>query len=83
MRRLLVVGPDAFQFQRLHGGGLALDFFLEAFQQFALLDDDAVHRLNLVFKMREVRFEPLHAPGIIVCHEPSLPACRREVEARK
>ena len=75
-----MVGLDALQFQRLHGGGLALNFLLQAFQQFALLNDDAVHHFNLMFKMREVRLEPLHAPVIFVCHESSLPARHREVE---
>ena len=75
-----MVGLDALQFQRLHGGELALNFLLQAFQQFALLDDDAVHQFNLMFKMCEVRLEPLHAPGIFVCHESSLPARYREVE---
>ena len=83
MRRFLIVGLDTFQFQRLHGGGLALSFLLEAFQQFALLNDDAVHYFNLMFKMGEVRLEPFHAPGIFICHESSLPARRREVEAGK
>ena len=80
MRRLLLVGLDALQFQRLHGGGLALDVLFQALNQFALLDDHAVHLLDLMFEMREVRLELVHAPGSFVCHEASLPARRREVE---
>ena len=75
-----MVGLDALQFQRLHGGGLALNFLLQAFQQFALLDDDAVQLLDLMFEVREVRLQFFSAPGMFVCHAAILPMRRREVE---
>ena len=80
MRGLLDVALDALQFHGLHGGRLALDFFLEPFQQFALLDDHAVELLHLMFQVREVGFESFDAAGIIVCHAGILPAAHREVE---
>ena len=83
MRRLDVVRLDAFQFQRLHRAGLALDFFFQPLQQLALLDDDAVQLLDLMFEMREVRLQFFGAPGIFVCHAAILPARRREVETVK
>jgi hypothetical protein len=80
MRRFLVVRLDALQLQRLHGGGLALNLLLQAFEQFDLLDDDRVQLFDLMFEVREVRFELVHAPGIFVCHKIILPAGRSEVE---
>jgi len=80
MRRLLVVRLDAFQFQRLHGGGLALGFFFQPLQQFILRDEHAIQLLDLVLEMREVRLQPVNASGIIVCHGTNLPPRRREVE---
>ena len=66
MRRLLVIRLDALQFHRLHGCGLPLDFFFQSLQQFALLEKHAVHLLDLMFEMREVRLQPVGAPGIFV-----------------
>jgi hypothetical protein len=80
MRRLLVVRFDAFQFQRLHGGGLPLDFFLESFQQLTLLDDHAVQLFDLMLKVGEIRFKLVGAPGIFVWHETNLPVPPPEVE---
>jgi hypothetical protein len=62
---------------------LALDIFFQALQQLALFDDHAVQLLDLVFEMREARFEFFSAPGIFVCHAAILPARRREVETVK
>lgn len=80
MRWFLVVRLHAFQFQRLHRGGLAQDFFLKPLQQFALFDDNAVQLLHLMFEVREVRLKLVGAPGIFVCHETNLPAPSPEVE---
>ena len=80
MRGLLVVRLHTLQFQRLHGGGLPLDFLFQSLQQLALLDDHAVQLLDLMFEMGEVRLQPVHASGIFVCHAAILPARRREVE---
>ena len=80
MRRLLVVRFDAFQFDRLHGSGRPLDFFFQALQQFALLEKHAVHLLDLMFEVCEVRLQPVGASGIFVCHGTNLPPRRREVE---
>ncbi len=80
MRRFGDVRLDALQFQRLHGGGLPLDFFFQPLQQFALLNDHAVQLLDLMFEMREVRLQPFGASGIFVCHGTNLPLHRREVE---
>lgn len=55
MRRLLDIRLDAFQFQRLHGSGLALNLFFQTFQQFPLFNHNAVQLLNLVFEMSNVR----------------------------
>ena len=66
MRRFLDVGLDALQFHGFHGAGLALDFFLETLQRLALFNEDVVHLLDLVFEVREVRFELVHALGIFV-----------------
>jgi hypothetical protein len=80
MRRFLIIRLDALQLQRFHRARLALDIFFQALQQFALLDDDAVQLLDLVFEVREVRFKFFGAPGIFVCHEKILPAPPPEVE---
>ena len=66
MRRFLDVGLDALQFHRLHRSGLALDFPFQTLQQFALLDDDAVQLLDLMFQVRKVGFKLVQAPGIFV-----------------
>lgn len=68
MRRLGVVGFDAFHFQRFHCGRLARDFLFQAFEQFALLDDDGVHLFDLMFEMRGVRFELAQACGNFIVH---------------
>ena len=83
MRRLEIVRLDAFQFNRLHRGRLALNFLLQSLQPFALLDDDAVQLLDLVFEVRDVRFKFFSAPRMFVCHAAILPARRREVETVK
>ena len=80
MRRLLIVRLDAFKFQRFHRARLPLDIFFQALQQFALLDDDAVQLLDLMFEVREVRLQFFSAPGMFVCHAAILPMRRREVE---
>ena len=80
MRRFLVVRLDTFQFQRLHGSGLALDFLFQPLQQFALLNDDGVQLLDLMFEVREVGLQFFGAPGIFVCHGMILPAPPPEVE---
>jgi hypothetical protein len=83
MWRLGDVRFDALQLERFHRARLALDFFFQALQQFALFDDDAVQLLDLVFEMREVGFELVGAPGMFVCHAAILPARHREVETVK
>ena len=80
MWRSLVIRLDAFQFQRFHCARLALDIFFQPLQQFALLNDDAVQLLDLMFEMCDMRFEFFGAPGMFVCHAAILPARRREVE---
>ena len=80
MRRLGVVAFDALQFQRFHRARLPLDFLFQTLQQLALLDDDAVQLLDLMFEVCEVRFNFFSAPGIFVCHETILPAPPPEVE---
>jgi hypothetical protein len=69
MRRLGIVVLDAFQFNRFHCGRLALDFFLQAFQQFVLPSDNIVQLLDLMFEMGDVRFKLLNPLGNFVCHE--------------
>jgi len=81
MRWLLVVRLDAFQLQRFHRARLPLDIFFQALQQFALLDDDAVQLLDLMFEMREVGLQFFSASGIFVSHAMILPAPPPEVEA--
>jgi hypothetical protein len=81
MRRSGIGSFDALQFQRFHRGRLALDFFLQALQQFVLRGHHVVQLLDLMFEVGDVRFEFLHPPGQFICHEKILPACRREVEA--
>ena len=81
MRRFGVVGFDAFEFQRFHRVRLAMDFFFQSLQQFALLDDDAVQLLDLMFEVREAGFQFFGASGIFVGHENILPAPPPEVEA--
>jgi len=81
MRRLLDVGFDALQFQRLHGGGVALDFLFQPVEQLALLDDHAIQLFDLMFKVRKIRLKFVHAPGMFVCHENNLPVPPPEVEA--
>jgi hypothetical protein len=56
MRRLVRVGFDAFQLQRLHGAGLPLNFLSEPVQQFALLYDHVVQLLDLMIEVCKVRF---------------------------
>jgi hypothetical protein len=51
MRRAGGVGLDPFQFHCLGGGGLALDFLLEAVKQLALLNDHGVQLFGLMFEM--------------------------------
>ena len=68
MRRLLHAGLDTFQFLRLHSVGVPLNFLSEPLQEFALLNDDAVQLLHLMFEVRKVCFEPVHALGIFICH---------------
>src|ERR1019366_3589293 len=53
MRRLLHVGLHTFQLQRLHGGGLPLNFLSKPVQLLALLDDHAVHGFDRF--LRDVR----------------------------
>jgi len=81
MRRLGVGGFDAFKFQGFHRGRLALDFLFQSFQQFVLRGHYVVQLLDLMFEMRDVRFEFFHPPGHFICHENILPARRPEVEA--
>jgi hypothetical protein len=61
MRRLGDVGLDALEFLRLQRGGLLLHFLLQPLDKPALLDDDAVELLDLMFEVRDVRFEPLQS----------------------
>ena len=83
MRRPGIVRLDALQLQRFHRARLALDVFFQAIQQLALLDDDGVQLLDLVFEVRDGGFKFFGAPGIFVCHAGILPARRREVETVK
>lgn len=69
MRRLGIVRLDAFQLHRLHRSGLALDFLLQAFHQLALLDDDVVELLHLMFQVRDVGFELFKTLGNFVGHK--------------
>ena len=73
MRRLGDVRLDAVQLHRFHRVGLALDFPLQAFEQFALLDDHAIQLLELVFEVGTVQFQFLKAPGLFIRHGPNLP----------
>jgi hypothetical protein len=81
MRRLWVVGFDAFQFQSFHRGRLPLDFFLQALKQFVLSGHHIIQLLDLVFEMDDVRFKLLNPLGNFICHGWILPAHDREVEA--
>ncbi len=81
MRRRRVVGPDALQFQRLHGGGLPLNLFSQSLQQFALLDDHVVQLLDLVFEVGDMGLKVFNPTGRFFGHTVILPAGGREVEA--
>ena len=83
MWRFLIVRLDALQLQRLHGAGLALNLLFQTFEQFDLFDNNCVQLFDLMFEVREVRFNFFNAPGNFVCHDTILPARRREVEAMK
>jgi hypothetical protein len=78
-----VVGLDAFQFQRLHGGGLALDIFFKPLNHSALVNDHCVHLLHLMLEMREVRFNAAESRRGFFVHERILPAWCGEVESGK
>ena len=80
MRRLGIVRFDALQFQRFHRARLAQNFFFQALQQLALLDDDTVQLFDLMFEMREVGLQFFSASGIFVSHAMILPAPPPEVE---
>ena len=69
MRRLEVVGLDAFQFERFHRGRLALHFFFQSFDEFALRDDHGIHLLDLMFEMRGVGFKLAQARGNFIVHK--------------
>ncbi len=73
MRRFLHVGLNTFQFQRLHGAGLPLNFLLKPIEEFALLNDHAVQLLDLMLEVRIVRFQSVYALGVYVCHPGILP----------
>lgn len=83
MRRLLVVGFNALQFQRLHGVGLALNLLFQTFKHFDLLDDDGVQLFDLMFKMRKVRLKLFDALGNFICHAGILPLNAAKVERGK
>lgn len=68
MRRFLIVRFDVFQFHRLQGAGLALNFFFQTFNQFDLFDEDRVQLFHLMFEMREVGLQFLEALCIFVGH---------------
>ena len=68
MRRLLIVGLHAFEFQRLDDAGLPLNFLLEAAQQFSLLNDYRVQLFDLVLKVSNVRFQLVYALGVFIRH---------------
>ncbi len=68
MRRLLIVGLHAFEFQRLHDAGLPLNFLLEAVQQFSLVNDYPIQLFDLVLKVSNVRFQLVHALGVFIRH---------------
>ena len=68
MRRLLDIGLDALQFQRLHGGGLALNFLFQAFDDFDLIHHDGVQFFHLMLQVGKVGFKFFKALGNFVSH---------------
>ena len=80
VRRLGIVRLDAFQFNRLHRGRLALDFFFQALQQFVLSGHHLVQLLDLMFKVGNVRLKFFQPLGQFIWHEIILAADCREVE---
>lgn len=69
MRGLGDVGLDALQLHGFHGGRLPLDLAFQALQQLALLDDDSVQLLELVFEVGEVGFQSLYAAIAVISHD--------------
>lgn len=57
MRRLGIVRLDAVQFHGLQSGGLPSRFFLQSLDSLSLIHNDRVELLQLVFKMRDMRFD--------------------------
>ena len=67
MRRLGLVGLDAFEFHAFEDLGLTLDLFFQQVHSPALLDEHTVQLLHLVFQMREVRLDRFQSlPGFVV-----------------
>jgi hypothetical protein len=63
-----IIRLDAFQLRALKCSGLPLHFFFQSIDEFALLNDDFIHLVNLVFQMSDVGFEALQPFGQFFVH---------------
>jgi len=69
MRRLGVVGFDAFQFHGFQNRRLTLHLFLQLFHELALFDNHPIQLFDLMFEMGDVcfdAFEPLQVSAFMV-----------------
>lgn len=73
MRRFFVVGLGAFDFEGLHEGGLALGFFADLVEEFALLDDDGVELFEVALEVGHVGFEFFEAGIVWSLHQARIP----------
>jgi len=80
VRRLGNVPFNALQLHGFHGRRLPLDFALEAFQEFALLNHHPVQLLELVFKVGDAGLQFFDVTVTVICHAASLPGRPRKVE---
>jgi hypothetical protein len=68
MRWLGIVRLDTFQFNRFHRGRLALDFLFQSLKQFVLFGHHVIQLLDLMFKMRDVRFDTFESLQSFIVH---------------
>ncbi len=69
MRRLGVVGLDAFQFHGFEHAGLALHLLFQKLDEPALLRHHVVQLLDLVFEVGDAGLKFFHPLGHFICHE--------------
>lgn len=69
MRRFGIGGLDAVEFDAFQRPGLSLQLLLQLFAEFALFDEHGIHLLDLMFQVRDVRFELLNTLAGFVTHK--------------